>query len=221
MPTFLQLAPEQGGNRFGPFVGGSINLGSDQKRCQIFLGMPGIAPIHATIMDHGNGGYTVAPTQRGLGLLLMQNGQFKTVDAPMQARSGDTVLVGGHNGARFMLMFDGAGGKQPVAAMGGGMIGGAGAAMANTQAGRAAQNRYARQGGFGNAMMAEVQRQAFGRLIAKTPLRDYYSLIYRFRSGSALQPRYIVAALGSVVFLLGGAFVSCSGLFTAWWAAHH
>lgn len=221
MPTFLQLAPEQGGNRFGPFAGGAINLGSDQKRCQIFLGMPGIAPIHATIMDHGNGGYTVAPTQRGLGLLLMQNGQFKTIDSPVQARSGDTVLVGGHNGARFMLVFEGAGGKPSVAAVGGGAFAGAGAAMAGTAAGRSAQNRYAKQGGFGGAMMAEVQRQAFGRLIAKTPLRDYYSLLYRFRSGSAFQPRYIISAVGALVVLFGGAFVSCAGLFTTWWATHH
>lgn len=216
MPTFLQLAPEQGGNRFGPFQGGAIQLGSDQKKCQIFLGMPGIAPIHATVMDHGNGAYTVAPSQRGLGLLLMQNGQIRPLDAPAQARVGDTIYVGGHNGARFTLQFDGGPARGGGAQLGGMAPAAAAAAPAAGYAGPNVGNRYAKQGGFGNAMANEVKRQAFGRLIAKTPLADYYSLLYRFRSGGMNNPRYILSAIGALVFLLGGSFVSCTGLIAAW-----
>jgi hypothetical protein len=220
MPTFLQLAPEQGGNRFGPFNGGAIQLGSDQKKCQIFLGMPGIAPIHATVMDHGNGAYTVAPSQRGLGLLLMQNGQLRPLDQPAQARVGDTIYVGGHNGARFTLQFDGPGGNRGAGVALGGMAPAAAAVQSQSHMPNVG-GRYAKQGGFGNAMANELQRQAFGRLLAKTPLRDYYSLIYRFRSGSALQPRYIISAVGALVFLFGGSLVSCTGIVAAWFGFHH
>lgn len=236
MPSYLLLAPEQGGNRFGPFPGGPINLGSDAKRCQITLALNGIAPLHATIMDHGNGTFTVSPTQRGLALLLVQNGQHRQVDGPLQARSGDIVMIGGHTGAKFTLMFEAGNAAQRVKSMqqGGGQPGGQpgqpkiqqqvqgnGQFAGGMFAGSAAARNYERQGGFGNAMANEVKRQAMGRAMARLGLAQYAQIFYRFQSGSLLQPRYLVSALGAIVVVVGGALVSCVGALTTWWAANH
>ena len=235
MPSYLLLAPEQGGNRFGPFQGGAINFGSDAQRCQITLALPGIAPMHATIMDHSDGTFTVSPTQRGLGLLLVQNGQHRQVDGPLKARSGDIVLIGGHTGAKFTLMFEAGNAAQRVKAMqgAGGQMGGYqgqpqvqqtqgnGKFAGGMFAGSSAARNYERQGGFGNAMTNEVKRQAMGRAMARLGLAQYAQLYYRFQSGSLLQPRFIVSALGGIVVLVGGAVVTCGGMVTTWWAANH
>jgi hypothetical protein len=236
MPSYLVLAPEQGGNRFGPFQGGAIALGSDATRCQITLALPGIAPIHATIMDHSDGTFTIAPTQRGLGLLLVQNGQNRQVDGSVKARAGDIVLVGGHTGAKFTLMFEAVSNAQRVKAMqgGGGKMGGyqgqppaqqpqgqgVGQMAGGMFAGSSAARRYEREGGFGNAMANEVKRQAMGRAMARLGLAQYAQMFYRFQSGSLFQPRFIVSALGTVVVLVGGAIFSCVGALTTWWAAN-
>ncbi len=236
MPSYLLLAPEQGGNRFGPFQGGAINFGSDAQRCQITLALKGIAPMHATIMDHSNGTFTVSPTQRGLPLLLVQNGQHRQVDGPLQARSGDIVMIGGHTGAKFTLMFEAGNAAQRVKAMqgGGGQMGahqgqpniqqqsqGGGKFAGGMFAGSAAARNYERQGGFGNAMANEVKRQAMGRAMARLGLAQYAQMFYRFQSGSLLQPRFLISALGGIVVLGGGALVSCVGALTTWWAANH
>lgn len=229
MPTFLQLAPEQGGNRFGPFAPGAIQLGSDPKRCQIALGVAGIAPVHATIMDHGNGTFTVAPTQRGLALLVVQNGAFRTCDGPVNCKSGDQVLVGGHTGAKFTLVFEmGRGGGRSMASAGAPMAsgpiagptqsagGGVGGMFGSSSAGR----RYERQGGFGNAMVNEAKRQVMAKALARMGLGEFYTMWYRWQSGSLLNPRFVISALSGLIVVFGGALVSCMGLVTAWFAAH-
>jgi hypothetical protein len=76
--------------------------------------------------------------------------------------------------------------------------------------------RVQRQGGMGNALANEVQRQAFARVVAKTPLADYYGLMYRARSGTLLQPRYIITAVIGLVGVLGAGLVSCLGIIGAW-----
>lgn len=218
MPTYLQLAQEQGGNRFGPFAPGTINLGADGMKCQITLGLPGIAAVHAMIVDKGNGTYTVSPTARGLGLYLVSGGRQRLVDTSAVARAGDSIVIGDQAGPKFTLEFDsGKGNKSGIA----GPVAGAAGGVAGMLGGGAAARRYEKQGGFGNAMANEVQRQAFSKLIAKTPLRDYYSLIYRARSGGLANPRFLVGVLGTVVVGLGGALVSCFGLLTAFFAANH
>jgi hypothetical protein len=56
-----------------------------------------------------------------------------------------------------------------------------------------------------------VKRQAMSNLIAKTPLRNYWTDYQRMRSGTFMQPRYLVSFLGGLVVVLGGLFVTCAG----------
>lgn len=76
-------------------------------------------------------------------------------------------------------------------------------------------NRFRRQGGMGPALAHEVQRQARARLIARSPLGPFMNTYYRMRGGSFSNPRYLVSAVGGIVVLLGGAFVTCAGFLTA------
>ena len=78
MPTYLHLAPQQGGTRFGPFSKGVIQLGSDPTRCQIVLDAGlGIFAVHCLIQDGGNGTYSVMPTQANLKLWLLPSGEHE------------------------------------------------------------------------------------------------------------------------------------------------
>lgn len=219
MASFLQLAAEQGGTRFGPFQGGTIQLGTDQQRCQLVLGpMPGIAPVHAMIVDNGNGTFTVQPAQRGLGLFLQQqaSGQMWPLDAAVTARSGDVVVIGSQAGPRFTLQHEGMkpGGRAGAVAAAGG--GGVAAAMPGFMGNNPGMRRIQQQGGMGNALAKEVQRQTRAKMLAKLGLGEYYSMWYRYKSGTYFQPRYILAALGSIAVLVGGGLVSCFGLLSAW-----
>jgi hypothetical protein len=228
MASYLQLAPEQGGTRFGPFPGGTIQLGSDRGRCQIVLGVPGIAPVHGMVVDNGNGTFTVQPTTRG-GMFLVQGGNTWPLESAVTARSGDTIVLGNQAGPRFTLQFEDPRGKPAPpggwniggptqGSSGGGGGGGVGFPnLGGLPGGNSSRARQIeRQGGYGNALANEASRQMRARLIAKTGLGDYYTMYNRFQSGTYFSPRYIITALGSVVVLLGGALVSCLGLLSAW-----
>jgi hypothetical protein len=69
---------------------------------------------------------------------------------------------------------------------------------------------------FGDRMSAELQRQAQARLIAKTPLGQYWTTIQRIRTGAIWQPRYLIPAAIAAIFVVGSALVSCVGIVTAY-----
>lgn len=195
MPTYLQLAPEQGGTRFGPFPGGVIQIGSASDHCQITLSTPGIAPVHAMISVMGGGRFTVQPTQQGLGLSLIQRGQTQLwpIEAPVTANVGDRVIIGDANGASFELQWE-----------------------ENAAAGPTAGRIPSLGSGFGTGIAAELQRQAFAKSLAKAgPMRDLYHLYQRAQSGALSNPRVIVSILGTVAVGSFAAVTGCLGLLTA------
>lgn len=208
MPTYLDLAPEQGGTRFGPFAG-TIQLGSDPGRTQVQI--PGTAAVHATIVDHGNGTFTVAPAARGCAMWLVQGGRAQSLMAPRSARSGDAIVLATANGPRFTLVADlpAPGRPRPGAPI---ATAGAGVGVVPAHVAR----RYDREGGVGNALANEAQRQMLARLVRRSPFREIYQIWHRGRSGALLQPRYIVSAVFALVLLAGGSVTTCLGLVSAW-----
>ena len=197
MPTFLQLAPNQGGQRFGPFQG-QIRLGSNGGQCQVTVQTPGIMPVHAIVTDHGNGSFTIQPSEPQVRMFMRQaaTGQVWPVQAPVAAASGDAVILGDESGPSFTLQHQ------------------AGAPAAGIQ-GRTHQRGGARGGGGGMAsgLAREAQRQWVSRLIARNyTARAVYQWYHRYRTGSLSNPRVLLPLITTVVGGLGLAAMSCMGL---------
>lgn len=216
--TFLQLPPDLGGMRFGPFTG-IIQIGSDARRNQLVLDPShGIYPHHATIADMGNGTYTIAPAGRDCKVFLLQTGQVHVwpLNAPVQAKAGDMVIFGTPHGPRFQLQQEQQG---PGKSMG--------------QVATEARNRGGEAGlihginGFIGSFFApakrsgiggEVQRRAQANMLANAgPMRSLYTIWTRMRTGALANPYYIVGAIIAVVGLAGTGSVSCSGIVYIIW----
>lgn len=197
--TFLHLPPEMGGTRFGPFKSGTVvQIGTDQK-CQIVLAAtPGIAPVHVTITEHGDG-YAISPVQRGFGLFMLQagGGQVYPIASAVQGHAGDTIMLGSPGGPRFMIS------REETAVKGGGYAG------PRAPGGRGG---YA-GGGMAGGVANELWRQTMARMMMRSPLyRTWYTLSFRYRTGSLNNPRVIVGVITALVAMVGAGTVSCGGI---------
>ncbi len=213
-PTFLQLPPEMGGLRFGPFPG-DITIGSDQKRCQIVMDPShGVFPVHAKIGPLGGGAFTVAPATPKCKVFIMPAGQVHVwpITGPVQARVGDLVVVGTPGGPRFQLQTQGPAAPPPSAQQivqtakqtGGeaGFVQGASQMIDGLF-------RPSTRGG----VAGEVRRQAQSRMIARNPAaRQFYAVWTRMRTNVFNNPYYWVAGAIALFSLFGTGTLSCSGL---------
>lgn len=91
--TFLELAPEFGGTRFGPFKGMEIRLGSDPGSNDIVLPENlGVLANHVKLISQGDGSFIVAPIERTAGVFVYRAGSSaKQVTSPVAIQgSSDT-----------------------------------------------------------------------------------------------------------------------------------
>ena len=190
--TWLQLPPEMGGTRFGPFRSGIVQIGTDGSQCQIVLqASMGIAPVHVTVAIQGPGTYLVQPVQRGFGLFLQRRGGgMSPVAAAVQASAGDTLIVGTPAGPRFTIAYE-----QP--------------APTQQRGGRPQQGGGS---GFMGRLGNEVMRQQRARWMMRNPLyRQYYQLTHRYRTGALTNPRVMTGLiLGGIGMLMAGG-TACLG----------
>ena len=204
--TFLTLAPEHGGIKFGPFMGGAIQFGSDRGLCQIALDpSTGAAPCHAVLTDQGNGSYVLAPVQRNYQVFALHKstGRLSPIMNPTPMGPGDSIVIGSPQGPRFTIERTGAGHGQAYAAAGrppgfppgAGPRGGFGGGLPNH-----------RGQPLGTALGKEAKRQAEVYFLTQIPgYRVAYQWWYRAKTGSLMHPRNIITL---IVTLLGFIFVS-------------
>ncbi|MFT7518027.1 MAG: hypothetical protein ACI9MC_000151 [Kiritimatiellia bacterium] len=193
--TYLTLTPEFGGTKFGPFSG-TINLGTDGGRCQIVLAASsGIQPLHAMITDTGTA-WQVQPVQMGAPVFLRKpNGRVLPVTMAVQAAPGDAVVLGSQSGPALLLS------RASVAPVGGAAGGGG-----SRRGGKLSTDAFSR----------EARRQVESTLITMPYGREAYRFYTRLRSGSFMRPRYIIGAVGGLVFVVGTGCVGCLGTVAAW-----
>ena len=216
---FLQLPPELGGVRFGPFPG-NVTIGSDPKRAQIVLDPSmGIFPAHAAIGKLADGTLSLAPCTREAKVFLMPHGQPHVwpITGPVVVNLGDQIIVGTPSGPRFQLLSD-----QPLAA-----APTAGQILATAQ--RSGELGFLQSMGSaldgilrptGGGISGEIQRQLTSRALAHNPwLRDGYTLWTRFRHGQLFSPYILVGLMFAVISMLGAGSFSCSGVMWALWSA--
>jgi len=196
--TYLDLPPNMGGTQFGPFQG-AIQIGSDPQKCQIVLNQQmGIAPVHVTVADQGDGQYMVAPTQRGFGLFIARGGSnnVQPIGGATQAAPGDAIILGNPGGPRFTIRrVDQPGGAR-----------GAPSGAAGARGGGAMGDRVAR----------EMWRQTTARLMMRNRwFRDIYQMWYRYRTGALTNPRVLVGLITSLVVMFMAGVASCGGIIAA------
>jgi len=217
---FLQLPPELGGVKYGPFPG-SVVIGSDPKRAALVLDPShGIYPVHVTIARLPDGTITVAPSRPECKVFLAPAGQPHVWPAtgPVQARPGDLVIVGTPAGPRFQLQTDAPVGPAPTA----GQI----MASARQTGGEHGFVQGVNQfvdgivAPTGRGIAGEIQRQAISRTIARPgPFQTAYVLWTRFRGGQLFSSYVLIGVMFAVLGLLGTGSVSCTGLMYVVWNA--
>jgi hypothetical protein len=110
--TYLELAPEFGGTRFGPFKAMEIRLGSDPGSNDIVLPENlGVLPNHVKLLAQGDGSFIVAPVERTAGVFSYRSGgSAKQVTSPIaiqggsDAYSADSFALVTPEGPRFYVL---------------------------------------------------------------------------------------------------------------------
>lgn len=219
--TFMQLPPELGGLRFGPFDEW-IQIGSDARRNQIVLDPShGVFPVHCAIRALPDGRYSVAPVTPECRVFIMPSGQNQVwpVTSPVQASHGDMVIFGTPSGPRFHLLREGPAAKAPSAAeivQTARRTGGERGLIEGLSSFGARLTQRPTQGGISG----EIQRRAQARMLSQSgPMRSAYMLWTRFRHGSLTSPYFIVGAMSALIGLIGTGSVSCSGIFYIIWTS--
>lgn len=106
--TYLQLAPEFGSTKFGPFSGVEIRLGSDPSVNDITLPEAyGVAPEHVKILCQPDGSFIIAPTERSATVYAYRGrGKPKQVTSPTAIASGDSFSLVTPEGPRFYVLYE-------------------------------------------------------------------------------------------------------------------
>ncbi len=194
--TFLQLADEFGGTRFGPFDRVEIRLGSDPSKSDITLPETlGVLPEHVRLLRQGDDAYILAPVERTAAVFHWKanGGRPKQVTAPMAIAKNDGFSLVTPEGPRFYVYAELEHKARELAA------GSQGPPLFRRRLSAA-------------SILKEIQRQGFAKF-ATTTVGNWMQWAIRFvTTGQIFSPYYIV--LGMMMF--GGWFfaggMSCTAL---------
>jgi hypothetical protein len=106
MAVYLELAPEFGGTRFGPFEAAEVKLGSQDDKNDIVLAPTlGVAEAHVKVLRQANDDLILAPVDRAAGVYLFPKGQSRArqVTTPTSIRSGDSFALVTPEGPKFKV----------------------------------------------------------------------------------------------------------------------
>lgn len=193
--TYLRLAPEFGGTRFGPFEGLEVRLGSNPERCHIVLSEAlGVLPEHAKLLRQRDNSLILTPAERTATLFLWKPGDRRPsqVYTPTAIRPGDAFSLVTHDGPRFIIELD----ELPPEVK---------AAREQETKVRTGRRRLSAE-----TMAAEGKRQVWTRLLTMGPAQLAQRAWVYIKSGAIYQPRNIflgVAILGGYIF---GGWAMCS-----------
>lgn len=183
--TYLRLAPEFGGTRFGPFEELETRLGANGERCHIVLSADlGVLPEHVKLMRNRDNSLILAPAERTATVFLWKPGDRRPtqVYTPTAVRAGDAFSLVTPDGPRFIIELD----ELPP----------------EVKQQREMQRKPAsgRRRLSAASMGAEVKRQAWTRLLVLGPAQLAQKAYLYVVSGAIYQPRNIILA----ITLLGG-----------------
>ena len=193
---YLDLAPEFGGTRFGPFEQLEVRLGSNGERCHIVLPESlGVLGEHVRLIRQGPKNLILAPAERTATVFLYKQDSRRPtqLNTPTAVRPGDAFALVTPDGPKFIIRLD--------------------VLPPEVQQQREAAKRKAGTGrGRLNAssMANEGKRQIWTRILVFGPMQILQRAVTFVRSGAIYQPRNVF--MGMILlggWLLGG-FAACS-----------
>lgn len=180
---FLQLSPEFGSTKFGPFTGAEIRLGNDPGRNDIVLPENlGVSVEHCRVVkQQGDETFIVAPVDRtSLVFVWRKDGRPpKQITAPQALTDGDGFSLGAAEGPRFIIVLE-----YPKPAGGAPDAGGPKAGL-----GKAAQKLSSK------GLLDEIKRRGFAKALTSSLGHNLANAFTFIKSGTFLQPRYIIVGL--------------------------
>lgn len=195
--VFLQLAPEFGSTKFGPFPGAEIRLGSDPGRNDIVLSEAlGIAPEHARLVKQQDDTFLIAPVERTSQVWVWRaDGRpAKQITAPMALQAGDGFSLVSAEGPRFIIVLEY---PKPAVTAKDGPKGGLGKAAKKLSAG---------------TLMEEIKRRGLATALTSSAGNFAASAWTFIRSGTFLQPRYIVLGMTIAAGWIFAGTMSCGAI---------
>ncbi len=192
LALYLQLTPEFGGTRFGPFEGLEVRLGSGRDRCHIVLPESfGVLAEHAKVIRQGPDNLILAPAERTATIFLWKAGARRPeqLSTPTAIRPGDGFSLVTPSGPRFEVVLD----ELPPEI-------------------KKQREESAKRVGVGRrrlsakSMGEEGKRQIWTRLLVLGPAQLIQRAVIFVKSGAIFQPRNIflgITILGGYIF--GGA----------------
>lgn len=193
--TFLQLAPEFGGTRFGPFDQVEIRLGSDPSNSDITLPETlGVAPQHLKLLKQQDDSYILAPVDRTAAVYHFRAGspRPKQVLAPTAIANGDAFAMVTPEGPRFAVMVEKDARQIAKAAQD------AQGPRFGLPANFNANNRWTR------GLWNEVKRRGFAAVFTTRLGNMFMRASMMVRSGQIFSPIYVVSG---ILMLSGWLFV--------------
>ncbi|MCA9495126.1 MAG: hypothetical protein KC621_34595, partial [Myxococcales bacterium] len=200
--TFLQLAPEFGGTKFGPFDHVEVRLGSDPSNSDITLPPTlGVADQHVKLIKQQDGSFIVAPVDRTAAVFHFRagSGRPKQVLAPTAVSNGDSFALVTPEGPRFFILLE----KDPRAAARSAEEA-EGPGWKPKMPGNMGNNRFAR------GIWREIKRRGFAAVFTTRLGNMAMRLNMMVRSGAIFSPIYMV---GGILMISGWLFAggtSCS-----------
>ena len=185
--TFLQLSPEFGGVRFGPFDGAEIRLGSDESRNDITLPEAlGVSGQHVRVLIQSDGSYIIAPVERTASVFHWRSGsnRSKHIAAPMAVNAGDSFSLVTAKGPMFTIQQ--VSGKKQIAE----------AAEASEGPGLPGLGRMRGFGRLsGSGLAGEVKRRGLAKVLTSSTGHFINNTWTFVRTGQLFSPRYVVTGL--------------------------
>ncbi len=196
--TFLQLSPEFGGTRFGPFEMVEIRLGSDPEQNDITLPATlGVAEQHVKVLRQQDESFIIAPVDRQALIWLYRKGKGrpKPVTSPVAVMNGDGFALVTPEGPRFNIQIEK--NQQAIAEAAEGSVGpGWPKGMKRPK------------GLSGRSLTSEIKRRGFAAVFT-TRLGNMWMRAWQMiKTGQIFSPVYIV-----------GGLIMCSGWLFAGGAA--
>lgn len=194
LATFLQLSPEFGGTKFGPFKGVEIRLGTDPETNDIALPEAlGVARQHLKVLQQGEESFIIAPVDRTATVYIWRqnSNKPKQITTPMAVKRGDGFSLVTPEGPRFYII------QEHLQ-------------KDRNQVGQTFAEKAMKRMPTSRGLLEEIKRRGMAKVFS-TRIGNFAMYAYRFVvTGQIFNPIYVVAGIMMVSGWIFAGGASCT-----------